>query len=79
MPMEDMGDRLSVYGGGLLTLVAFKYGVMDHLPSVPYPTFTDNFLMWQIVTIVLCMFESLLLWRFSQSHEAGPKCFHLLF
>jgi hypothetical protein len=36
--------RLSVYGGGLLTLVAFKYGVMDHLPSVPYPTFTDNFL-----------------------------------
>ena len=37
--------RLSVYGGGLLTLVAFKYGVMDHLPSVPYPTFTDNFLL----------------------------------
>lgn len=63
MPLEDKGDRLSVYGGGLLTLVAFKYGVMDHLPSVPYPTFTDNFLMWQIVTIVFSTFASLILWR----------------
>eukprot|EP00913_Durusdinium_trenchii_P026174 g24555.t1 len=68
MPLEDMGDRLSVYGGGLLTLVAFKYGVMDHLPSVPYPTFTDSFLMWQIITIVLSTFESLFLWRLSKQY-----------
>mmetsp|Transcript_23919 Transcript_23919/g.53844 ORF Transcript_23919/g.53844 Transcript_23919/m.53844 type:complete len:412 (-) Transcript_23919:100-1335(-) len=63
MRPEDMGDRLSVYGGGLLTLVAFKYGVMDHLPSVPYSTFTDTFLLWQVVTIIMCMLESLIVYR----------------
>eukprot|EP00928_Gymnodinium_smaydae_P031220 TRINITY_DN22984_c0_g2_i1.p1 TRINITY_DN22984_c0_g2~~TRINITY_DN22984_c0_g2_i1.p1 ORF type:complete len:790 (+),score=125.30 TRINITY_DN22984_c0_g2_i1:96-2465(+) len=59
IPMaDDMGDRLSNYGGGLLTLVAFKYGVADHLPSVPYPTFIDNYLKGQIITVSFCAFVS---------------------
>lgn len=63
-PTEDhMGDRLSVYSAGLLTLVAFKYGVMDHLPSVPYATFTDNILLTQILTIIACMFECVIVFR----------------
>jgi len=66
---EDMGDRLSVYGGGLLTLVAFKYGVMDHLPSVPYSTFTDSFLLWQMITIAMCTFASLIGYRLKQYNE----------
>jgi hypothetical protein len=49
-PLE-VGDRLAVFVGGMLTLVAFKYGVSDHLPSVPYQTFTDKFLLAQIMTI----------------------------
>jgi hypothetical protein len=58
-PMQDdMGDRLSVYGGGLLTLVAFKYGVADHLPSVPYATFVDYYLTWQVVCVSFCALES---------------------
>mmetsp|Transcript_2372 Transcript_2372/g.5628 ORF Transcript_2372/g.5628 Transcript_2372/m.5628 type:complete len:429 (-) Transcript_2372:76-1362(-) len=65
-PTEDhMGDRLSVYGGGLLTLVAFKYGIMDHLPSVPYSTFTDDFLMGQILTISFCILECLVVFRYT--------------
>lgn len=63
-PPDDMGDRLSVYGGGLLALVAFKYGIMEHLPSVPYSTFTDNFLIYQILTVTVCTFESLIVYRF---------------
>jgi len=55
---DDMGDRLSVYTGGLLTLVAFKYGVADHLPSVPYPTFIDQYLRWQVIAVSFCAFES---------------------
>mmetsp|Transcript_84141 Transcript_84141/g.131351 ORF Transcript_84141/g.131351 Transcript_84141/m.131351 type:complete len:612 (-) Transcript_84141:216-2051(-) len=55
---DDMGDRLAVYGGGLLTLVAFKYGVAEHLPSVPYATFVDHYLTGQIVCISFCALES---------------------
>eukprot|EP00933_Yihiella_yeosuensis_P007292 TRINITY_DN112254_c0_g1_i1.p1 TRINITY_DN112254_c0_g1~~TRINITY_DN112254_c0_g1_i1.p1 ORF type:complete len:453 (-),score=35.10 TRINITY_DN112254_c0_g1_i1:154-1512(-) len=66
-PTEDhMGDRLSVYGSGLLTLVAFKYGIMEHLPSVPYSTFTDNYLLYQIITVTACTFESLFVFRWRQ-------------
>ncbi|CAE7469467.1 unnamed protein product [Symbiodinium natans] len=69
MHPEDMGDRLSVYGGGLLTLVAFKYGVMDHLPSVPYSTFTDSYLLWQMVTITMCTLESLIAYRLKDYNQ----------
>jgi hypothetical protein len=65
-PPTDMGDRLSVYGGGLLALVAFKYGIMEHLPSVPYTTYTDYFLFFQIITVTVCTFESLIVYRFRE-------------
>eukprot|EP00931_Biecheleriopsis_adriatica_P043122 TRINITY_DN24653_c0_g1_i2.p1 TRINITY_DN24653_c0_g1~~TRINITY_DN24653_c0_g1_i2.p1 ORF type:complete len:446 (-),score=63.15 TRINITY_DN24653_c0_g1_i2:41-1378(-) len=69
-PTEDhMGDRLSVYGGGLLTLVAFKYGVMEHLPCVPYNTFIDDFLLHQILTVTAATFESLFVFRYNQYEE----------
>jgi len=55
---DDMGDRLAVYTGGLLTLVTFKYGVADHLPSVPYRTFIDNYLRGQVMAITFCALES---------------------
>merc|ERR1712232_1537289 len=58
--IDDMGDRLASYGGGVLTLVAFKYGVADHMPSVPYRTFADNYLQGMIVTISFAAFESVI-------------------
>mmetsp|Transcript_48970 Transcript_48970/g.94640 ORF Transcript_48970/g.94640 Transcript_48970/m.94640 type:complete len:446 (-) Transcript_48970:69-1406(-) len=57
---ERMGDRLGVYCSGLLTLVAFKYGVAVHLPCVPYATFADDYLNWQITTISMCCFETVI-------------------
>ncbi|CAJ1400541.1 unnamed protein product [Effrenium voratum] len=63
-PSEDaMSTRLSVYGSGLLTLVAFKYGVIEHLPSVPYNTFTDDYLMMQIMMVVFAILECLIAYR----------------
>jgi len=46
-----LGERLGLYSGGMLTLVAFKYGVSDRLPCVPYQTFTDWFLLFGVLTI----------------------------
>jgi len=55
---EHLGDLLSVYGSGMLTLVAFKFTVADHLPMVPYATFADDYLNLQILTLSLCGIES---------------------
>jgi len=79
---DDMGDRLSVYTGGLLTLVAFKYGVTDHLPSVPYPTYIDTYLRWQVIGVSLCAFESvvsfhLVLQGSNEIHEDSPTFVNL--
>mmetsp|Transcript_105660 Transcript_105660/g.187893 ORF Transcript_105660/g.187893 Transcript_105660/m.187893 type:complete len:377 (+) Transcript_105660:63-1193(+) len=68
-PAEDfMAERLSVYGSGLLTLVTFKYGIMEHLPSVPYSTYTDEFLTAQILTVTACTFESLFAFRLREHY-----------
>mmetsp|Transcript_105027 Transcript_105027/g.306893 ORF Transcript_105027/g.306893 Transcript_105027/m.306893 type:complete len:385 (+) Transcript_105027:104-1258(+) len=69
-----IGDRLALYGGGLLTLVAFKFGIADHMPSVPYSTFTDYYLLWQIVTLIGLSVETLLAYRFvtEPGEEGGP-------
>jgi len=67
MKPAEVGDRLAVYVGGTLTLVAFKYGVSDHLPSVPYQTFTDKFLLSQIITVFSCGVLSILSYRIT--HE----------
>jgi len=66
-----VGDRLSLYGGGLLTLVAFKYSIADHLPSVPYSTFMDYYLLWQIVTLIGLSVETLISYRIVK--EAAPS------
>lgn len=57
-PYDLAADRMALYAGGLLTLVAFKYTISDALPSVPYLTFTDRFLLWQMVTLIVASFES---------------------
>lgn len=54
-----IGDRLAIHSGGLLTLVAFKYGVSADLPSVPYATFISTFLTAQILTLVAVSGESI--------------------
>jgi len=69
-PTEDhIGDRLSLYGGGILTLVAFKYGIADHLPSVPYSTFADTYLLLQVVTIMALALESTIVYRWAYDQD----------
>jgi hypothetical protein len=58
-----IGDRLSIHSGGLLTLVAFKYGVSADLPSVPYATFISTFLTAQILTLVAVSGESIFAYK----------------
>jgi hypothetical protein len=58
-----IGDRLSIHSGGLLTLVAFKYGVSHDLPSVPYATFISTFLTAQIFTLVFVCAEGIFAYK----------------
>jgi len=63
-PSKDhVGDRLALYAGGLLTLTAFKYGVADQLPSVPYSTKFDRIMFYQMVTLVVLSLEALIAYR----------------
>jgi len=67
--MAYVGDRFALYSGGMLTLVAFKYGVSDRLPCVPYQTFTDHFLLAQILTIFGCAVATLYPFRAAGDDE----------
>jgi len=59
---DQLGNRLGVYVAGMLTLVAFKYTVADHLPCVPYATFADDYLSLQIMTVSMCSMETVISW-----------------
>lgn len=58
-----VGDRLGIHSGGLLTLVAFKYGVSHDLPCVPYSTFISTFLTSQIFTLVFVCAEAVFAYK----------------
>jgi len=58
-----VGDRLAIHSGGLLTLVAFKYGVSHDLPTVPYVTFISLFLTSQILTLVFVCAEAIFAYK----------------
>jgi hypothetical protein len=58
-----VGTRLGAYGTGVLTLVAYKYGIADTLPRVPYQTYTDKYLSAQILTAVCIAIEALVMYH----------------
>lgn len=58
-----IGDRLSLYAGGVLTLTSFKYSISDHLPSVPYSTKFDWVIFFQFLNLTLCAVETLIAYR----------------
>ncbi|CAK0834144.1 unnamed protein product [Prorocentrum cordatum] len=66
-PQENfLGDRLNMYAAGVLTLVAYKTGINDHLPNVPYQTFTDWYLLAAIMTLFFAAVGTLYPYRLSQ-------------
>lgn len=73
---EHVGDRLSLHSGGLLTLVAFRFGIASDLPVVPYETFTSIWLNQQIQCLVIVMIEGLISYMvvaFSPRSSTTPK------
>lgn len=58
-----IGDRVLLHSSGLLTLVAFKYVASKELPSVPYPTFIDNFMDYQVWTLAAVSGEAIFSYR----------------
>merc|ERR1712224_938112 len=65
--VDRIGDKLSLHAGGLLTLTAFKFGIAENLPSVPYSTFADFYLMLQVVTLVIASVFGLVLYRLEEA------------
>lgn len=70
---SHVGTRLSVYGLGILTLVAYKYGISDSLPKVPYHTYTDKYLVVQVLTIVAIAVEALVAYELVDKDHVHPK------
>jgi len=66
LPASSASDRLSLHGGGLLTLVAFKYGISEQLPTVPYTTFTDRYLTLQVIMLVLLSAEAVVSFKLTE-------------
>jgi len=67
---DHIGDRLALYGSGVLTLMAFRFTIAGHLPRVPYSTFIDYYLLWQIVTIIGLAVETLIAYRIVKSSDS---------
>ncbi|CAK0884507.1 unnamed protein product [Prorocentrum cordatum] len=61
--VDFLGDRLAMYASGVLTLVANKIGINEHLPNVPYQTFTDWYLLAAIVTVFVAAVATLYPYR----------------
>uniref|UniRef100_A0A7S2LLC7 Uncharacterized protein n=1 Tax=Zooxanthella nutricula TaxID=1333877 RepID=A0A7S2LLC7_9DINO len=54
-----MADRLGILVTGLLTFVAFKQSIADKLPTVPYQTFTDQYIQTATkIMILLCILSA---------------------
>jgi len=64
-----VGNRLALLAGGMLTLTAFKFSIAEQLPSVPYATVLDNYLIMQVVTICVVMGWVVLEYKFTPVHH----------
>jgi len=74
LPAADfIGDRLTIYGTGVLTLVAYKYGIADSLPPVPYQTYTDKILVRQIMTVSAIAFEALIAFQLVTYNDVDKR------
>jgi hypothetical protein len=53
VPVDIVADRLSLVLTLLLTTVAFKFVVGDSVPKVPYATYLDSYMLWNIAFLFL--------------------------
>lgn len=70
---ESVGDRLSLYGSGILTLTAFKYGISDKLPNVPYSTVFDYVCFAELLSLILLSVEALAVYTHVESADGATN------
>jgi len=58
---ESLSDRLNVSFIGVLTIVAYQFVVIDHMPRMSYLTFTDTLLLVSFVTMSATIPQSLVI------------------
>jgi hypothetical protein len=66
MDIENLADRLNVAFIGILTIVAYQFLIDGSMPRISYFTFTDAVLLFSLMIMCLCVYESLFvnsLWK----------------
>lgn len=58
---ESLSERLNVSFIGVLTIVAYQFVVIDHMPRMSYLTFTDTLLLVSFVTMSATIPQSLVI------------------
>ncbi len=58
---ESLSDRLNISFIGVLTIVAYQFVVIDHMPRMSYLTFTDTLLLGSFLITTITILQSLFL------------------
>lgn len=58
---EALSDRLNISFIGVLTIVAYQFVVIDHMPRMSYLTFTDTLLLGSFLITTVTILQSLFL------------------
>lgn len=58
---ESLSDRLNISFIGVLTIVAYQFVVIDHMPRMSYLTFTDTLLLGSFLITTATILQSLFL------------------
>jgi hypothetical protein len=68
---DSLADRLNVSFIGVLTIVAYQFVVIEHMPRMSYLTFTDSLLLASFVAMAATIPQSLFIHRLVRRGENG--------
>lgn len=68
---DALSERLNVSFIGVLTIVAYQFVVIDHMPRMSYLTFTDTLLLVSFVTMSATIPQSLVIHSLVRKGQAG--------
>jgi len=68
---DSLADRLNVSFIGVLTIVAYQFVVIDHMPRMSYLTFTDSLLLVSFLAMAATIPQSLFIHRLIRRGERG--------
>ena len=67
--VDDLADRSSITLALLLTIVAQKFSLADHLPKLGYLTVIDIYIISCFALIIIVAFENLIIERLARGNE----------